>query len=170
MKKLAILLSLKYEEIQNILPTDSKIFMTSQQMENRSLRIEEDFGSINHPVHIVKSDDILSPSAFIPFCEFGGNMKAMGVQIDQFDVPVCNSFQAKILNDQLCYEVDLNRFTNKTNIKNELELGFSFIMDYNEDRQVRIEDVHTKKKEAKTSFVRRIDESDSADGAYIYLD
>ena len=29
-------------------------------------------------------------------------MSAMGVMIDQFDVPVCNSFQAKILNDQLC--------------------------------------------------------------------
>ena len=32
-------------------------------------------------------------------------MSAMGVKIDKFDVPVCNSFQAKILNDQLCYEV-----------------------------------------------------------------
>ena len=96
-------------------------------------------------------------------------MSAMGLKIAQFDVPVCNSFQAKILNDQLCYEVDLNTFSNKSNIKNELDLGFSIIMDYNEDRQVRIEDVHTKRKEAKTSFVRRIDESDSADGAYIYL-
>ena len=90
--------------------------------------------------------------------------------MDKIDVPFCISFQAKILNDQLCYEVDLNKFSNKSNIKNELELGFSFIMDYNEDRQVKIQDVHTKKTEAKTSFVRRIDESESADGAYIYLD
>ena len=67
----------------------------------------------NHPVHFVTNGGELSPSAFIPFCEFGGNMSAMGVKIDQFDVPVCNSFQAKVLNDQLCYEVDLNRFTNK---------------------------------------------------------
>ena len=63
-------------------------------------------------------------------------MSAMGVMIDQFDVPVCNAFQAKILNDQLCYEVDLNKFSNKDNVDEELELGFNFLMDYNEDRQV----------------------------------
>ena len=63
-----------------------------------------------HPVHIVTKNNQMSPSAFIPFCDFGGNMLQMGVKIDQFDVPVCNSFQARILNDQLCYEVDLNSF------------------------------------------------------------
>ena len=31
--------------------------------------------------------------------------------------------------------LDLKRFSNKDNIKNELELGFIFLMDYNEDRQ-----------------------------------
>ena len=37
-------------------------------------------------------------------------MSAMGVIIDQFNVPVCNKFKATILNDQLCYEVDPNDF------------------------------------------------------------
>ena len=60
------------------------------------------FTTTNHPVHIVTTDNKISPSAFIPFCDFGGNMSAMGVEIDQFEVPICNSFQAKILNDQLC--------------------------------------------------------------------
>ena len=72
----------------------------------------------------------------IPFCDFGGNMSAVGFKIDDFDIPVCNSFQAKIINDQLCYEVDLNRFSNKDNKDIELKIGFNFIMDYNEDRQV----------------------------------
>ena len=49
-------------------------------------------------------------------------MSAMGVKIDKFDVPVCNSFQAKILNDQLCYEVNLNNFSDTSNIENELKL------------------------------------------------
>ena len=66
-------------------------------------------------------------------------MSAMGVKIDQFVVPVCNSFQAKIMNDQLCYEVDLNKFSDKNNIRNELKLGLNFLMDYNEDRQVTFE-------------------------------
>ena len=32
----------------------------------------------------------------------------MGKKIDKFSLPVCNSFKAKILNDQLCYELDVN--------------------------------------------------------------
>ena len=64
---------------------------------------------INHPVHIVSRDNKTSPSSFIPFCEFGGNMSTVGENIDLFDVPICNSFQAKNLNDQLCYEVDLRK-------------------------------------------------------------
>ena len=91
---------------------------------------------INHPVHIKTKEDLLAPSALIPFCEFGGNMSSVGRKIDQFDVPVCNSFQAKHFNDQLCYVVDLNKLSNKRNIEKELELGFYFLMDYNEDRQL----------------------------------
>ena len=62
-------------------------------------------------------------------------MSAMGVRIDQFNVPVCNSFQAKMLKDQICYEVDPNQFKTHS-IENDLELGLAFFMDYNEDRQV----------------------------------
>ena len=65
-------------------------------------------GVTNHPVHIQMEDGILSPTALIPFCEFGGNMSVMGVKIDQFDVPVCKSFRPKIIQDQLCYTVDPN--------------------------------------------------------------
>ena len=70
-------------------------------------------------------------------------MSAMGVKIDQFDIPVCNSFQAMILNDQLCYEVDLNNFSDNNNIQNELKVGFNFIMDYNEDRQVHFDQIYS---------------------------
>ena len=102
----------------------------------------------------------------IPFCEFGGNMSSMGIKINQFDVPVCNSFQAKRLNDQLCYEVDLNRFANN-NIEKDLDLGFVFVMDYNEDRQVTFKE----EKQVKDSFtlVNRIDKSDENQQAFIYL-
>ena len=89
-----------------------------------------------HPVHIFDKDGKMSPSAFIPFCEFGGNMSSVGSHHDGFGVPVCNSFQEKVFNDQLCYEVDLNKLSNKDNIKRELKAGFIFMMVYNEDRQV----------------------------------
>ena len=58
-------------------------------------------GETNHPVHIQNEDGTLSPTALIPFCEFGGNMPIMGVKIDKFDVPVCNSFMPKLLGNQL---------------------------------------------------------------------
>ena len=87
-------------------------------------------------MHITTKTGKKTPSSFIPFCEFGGDMTRVGRKIDDFDVPVCDSFEAKILNDQLCYEVDLNKFSNKANIKAELKLGFAFLLDHNLDRQM----------------------------------
>ena len=65
----------------------------------------------------------------------------MGSITDSYELPVCNSFKDKIRNDQLCYEVDINDYRSKSNDKKELdlELGIFFILDYNEDRQVALE-------------------------------
>ena len=63
-------------------------------------------------------------------------MSAMGVKIDQFKIPVCNSFKPKIWNKQLCYEIDLNDFSpSKDNMRKQLEYGLAFLIDYNEDRE-----------------------------------
>ena len=91
----------------------------------------------NHPVHIRKADGSKSPSAFIPFCYFGGNTEDDGLKVDDFKYPVCNMFKAKVLNDQLCYEVDVNGFmTQKT--AEDLKAGLTILVDYNEDRQIGI--------------------------------
>ena len=89
---------------------------------------------INHPVHIIDQDNNLYPTALVPFCEFSGNMSVMGVKINQFDVPVCNSFRPKIIRDQLCYTVDPNGYKHKIDLKGELTI--SLFIHYNEDRQV----------------------------------
>ena len=94
-------------------------------------------------------------------------MSAMGVKIDQFDHPVCNSFEAKIMNDQLCYEVDLNAYYDEDNIKNQLKLGFHFLMDYNEDRQVTLDENIT---ETKVGLAKSVSSSDQIQDAFIYLD
>ena len=91
----------------------------------------------------------------------------MGANNNQFYIPVCNSFEAKIVNDQLCYEVDLNRFSNKDNIKNELELGFIFLMDYNEDRQY-VDNGESTQIEGQ-SFGNRVVRSDHENHASIIL-
>ena len=91
----------------------------------------------------------------------------MGVNIDYFDIPVCTSFEATVLNDQLCYEVDLNRFSNNKDMKSNLESGFIFLMDYNEDRQVAIYNRSSKLEEK--SFANRVVKSDHENHASIIL-
>ena len=69
----------------------------------------------NYPVHIYDENGDLSPSAFIPYCQFGREMHAMTIHTDLLQMPVCNSFKAKIFYDQLCYEVDVNEVFNTNN-------------------------------------------------------
>ena len=163
-KKTATLLKLQYENIHRLLPG-----LTSSNISEDKVKINPmDFPRILHPVHIINKENSTSQSAFIPFCEIGGNMSAMGVDIDQFNFPVCNSFKEKVLNDQLCYEVDLNRFVNVNTIDRDLELGFTFIMDYNEDRQVTF-DRNISNRE-NIGLTTSIVESDHHQHAFIYLD
>ena len=70
-------------------------------------------------------------------------MTVMGVMNAKFEVPVCNNFKAKVFNGQLCYEVDIDKLKSKDNndiIREELKLGLGFMMDYNEDKQVKLEE------------------------------
>ena len=98
------------------------------------LELEELQKVTNHPVHIKGEDGQFSPTAMIPFCEFGGNMSVMGVKIDHFDTPVCNSFRPNVIRDQLCYTVDPNDYKDRIDMKGKLEL--LLFIHYNEDRQM----------------------------------
>ena len=89
----------------------------------------------HHPLHVVDGEGKTSPSSFIPFCEFGGNMSVMGVNNDQFSVPVCNSFKPVVLNDRLCYRVNLNDFKSLRTSEEDIKKGLIFFIDHNEDRQ-----------------------------------
>ena len=93
---------------------------------------------LHHPVHLVNKDEKLSPSAFIPFCGFGG--KILGQMIPILKIPVCDNFQSRLLNDQLCYEIDLHNITNEKPSNKDVKSGFVFVMDYNEDREGISED------------------------------
>ena len=90
----------------------------------------------NHPVHIFDKDGTLSPTAFIPFCSFGGDMNIVGTKSEQFELPVCNSFKSILRNDQLCYQIDLEDFKDINNMEKQLKEGFVLIVDYNEERQL----------------------------------
>ena len=90
----------------------------------------------NHPVHIIDEKRKFSPTAFIPFCSFGGDMTNMGTTSEQYDVPVCSSFKPKIRKNQLCYQIDLDDLKDTNNVDKQLKEGLVLVMDYNEERQL----------------------------------
>ena len=86
----------------------------------------------------------------------------------QAEVPVCNSFKAKILNDQLCYEVDLKEYRDSnTKFDRNLKLGLVFFMDYNEDRQVVVEEDY--EDNWVDSWVEVVDHDDYDKKGFIYI-
>ena len=87
----------------------------------------------NHPVHILDNNELISPSAFIPFCSFGEDQ--LGVKIDQFDHPVCDIFTPVVFNDQLCYEANLDKLRDDQKFLTQLKMGLILIIDYNEEKQ-----------------------------------
>ena len=68
--------------------------------------------------------------------------------------------------DQLCYEIDLEKYKNKDNIKKDMKSGLVFFMDYNEDRQVKFEENDDTGYEL---FVDKVDASLDDAKASIYL-
>ena len=91
----------------------------------------------------------------------------MGVHIKESLLPICNRFTAEILNDQLCYTVDLNKYKVEEDFQEQLKLGLVFLMDYNEDRQVTLNESQDNINIA--NLVNNIDESNDDKNALIYL-
>ena len=60
----------------------------------------------------------------------------MGVFIDHFSFPICRSFRATVLNDQLCYELNPNEYIGQENLQESLRVGITLVIDNNEDREV----------------------------------
>ena len=75
-----------------------------------------------------------SPSAFIPFCEYNGDMEAVGEHITNFSFPVCNIFRPTVLHGQLCYSFDPNNV--ESHVSSD-QPYIMFLLDYNEDRQLK---------------------------------
>ena len=120
----------------------------------------------SHPVHIKDAKVESSPSAFIPFCEFGKRMLNTSINYSDFHWPVCDIFNARILNDQLCYEVDLEILKTQENFEHEIKSGLVFFMDYNEDRQISLDE---KIEIFDDSMVGSVDESHDDEKGYVYL-
>ena len=98
---------------------------------------------LSHPPHLLSNQHL---SAFIPFCAFASNLviSKPAVWLPNISFPLCSSFQATILEGQLCYKLKVNKTSGKGK-RNELTL----LLDYHEDLSIHhyfdnVDDIHSK--------------------------
>ena len=84
---------------------------------------------LDHPVHILNENLKLSPSAFIPFCSFEGSPDLLSQKNINFSKPVCSSFKKRILDGQLCYQINVNTIINGTTAAELQKGGLSLLVD-----------------------------------------
>ena len=121
----------------------------------------------NHPVHIMDHKGKVSPSSFIPFCEFGGNMSAVGTTFCNFDIPICTMFAPRMIDGQKCYTIDVNEVEVKS--KEAERHGLVFAMDYNEDRNIA-EDIKDVDMDKATYLHKLLGNKDEMSRAKIYIE
>ena len=71
-------------------------------------------------------------------------MEVMGKKNDKFELPVCNTFRPQIVGDQLCYQVNINEFADKLDMKEASEDGLIILLDYNEELNPKIQEENVK--------------------------
>ena len=64
-------------------------------------------------------------------------MSLLGRKAKGFQAPVCSAFTRKIVNNQLCYEIDLNRFRDQVDWKESLQSGLFLAIDTSDEYDVR---------------------------------
>ena len=121
------------------------------------------------PVHIENKTGGLSPSAFIPFCEFGGNMTLLGKANKHFSWPVCDKFKPTVHAGRLCYSLDLESLEEDIEIRKGPSNGLTFVMDYNEERMVK-EENKLKVKKGKKGLYEMHHSAGYSSEALIFLD
>ena len=100
-------------------------------------------------------------------------MSSVGVKVEQFKIPVCNSFQEKILYNQRCFEFDPYKSFKSNNTEQQLKKGLTFLMDYNEDKQATLKTEESSAEKNIPSLQSSIEESNENgvnSDASIYLD
>ena len=130
--------------------------------------------NVHHPVHLIDEAAKLSPSALIPFCDFGGDLSRVGQKVSEFDLPVCNSFRKTLLRGQLCYSLDVNQLRREQFSSQQFRLGLTLLLDYNEDRMISHE-MHTGsgsglQDQSENNLVKNIVDFEELQKAYINID
>ena len=127
---------------------------------------------LNHPVHIVESTGQLSPSAFIPFCELGGDLSLLGRTVPGFDIPVCDKFEPRVVRGQICYRLEAGRYFKQLRREegdDNTPPHLILVLDYNEERNIN-QHPEASHQHNDQSFVAGIVELQQAEKALIILE
>ena len=87
----------------------------------------------NHPVHISSQNTDFMNSAFIPFCFIESNKAALGINIGNFSLPICQEFTPVVFHGRRCYEMDSGQFPKYIRLNMGIENSFTLVLDYNDD-------------------------------------
>ena len=60
-----------------------------------------------------------------------------GKELNNFQGQFCSLFREKIVEGQLCYEADINQFKDEVNWAEILNKGFGFLVDTNDEYDVK---------------------------------
>ena len=90
----------------------------------------------SHPVHLLSQDYNLMPSALIPYCAFGIEMKNLGAKINNFSRPLCTAFSPALLEGELCYELDIDKIGGQ--VSRGLYGGLVLLLDVTLDRSIGV--------------------------------
>ena len=129
-QKATKMMNLQYKNVIAITTRASELKLYKDLRTFKPTR-EVDFPSrlVNHPVHVSEEEKL---SAFIPFCSFEDGI------CEDFQGSLCRIFREKVVSGQVCYEADINQFKNNVHSwKRSLQRGFSFIVDTNEEYDVK---------------------------------
>ena len=128
--------------------------------------MEELLKLINHPAHINGKNGL---SAFIPFCFLCDNIDIIGKRLEGFEIPVCSLFHEKIVSGQVCYEADVNKFKKKVKWLEALHKGFGFIIDTNDEYDVKNLFFKERNGESINKNVQIYQDNDNENGILIML-
>ena len=85
-----------------------------------------------YPVHLIPDKTgNLPPSALVPFCSYQGEDSILGQSMAQLDnLTVCDKFKPTVLEDQLCYSLDVQKMV-KNSAKSGKANGLFLLLDPN---------------------------------------
>ena len=94
-------------------------------------------------------------------------MTGVSEKVPEFDLPVCRSFTKTVIDGQLCYELEVDKFFAGHKKYQQLVKGLTFVLDYNEDRNlVRFREAE---KTREVNIVDNIVNFEESNEALIYI-